>query len=107
MFAELRMPEDPSPQSGIDVGSLKLALRGSGPAGHRASIRRDGEHREVDLTELSPSFAGELHDLQYNLRKLAQAGVSESQVLVLRGSHAPRPTLSRRRGRRRVSSPMG
>jgi hypothetical protein len=64
-------------------------------------------HDDADLRELSPPFAGELRDLQYNFRKLAHTGVSEAQVLVLRFSRAPRPTVpSRRRGVRRVSSPM-
>jgi hypothetical protein len=65
-------------------------------------------HDEKDLAELSPAFAGDLGDLQYNFRKLANTEAGESQVLVLRFSRAPRPSvLSRRRGLHRVSSPPG
>jgi hypothetical protein len=65
-------------------------------------------HDDEDLHELSPAFAGELRDLQYNFRKLANTGADEAQVLVLRFSRAPRPSVpSRRRGLHRVSSPLG
>jgi hypothetical protein len=65
-------------------------------------------HGDEDLRELSPAFAGELHDLQYNFRKLANTEATESHVLVLRFSRAPRPSVtSRRRGLHRVSSPTG
>jgi molybdopterin/thiamine biosynthesis adenylyltransferase len=65
-------------------------------------------HGDEDLRELSPAFAGELGNLQYNFRTLANTGASESQVLVLRFSRAPRPTVgSRRRGLHRVSSSLG
>jgi hypothetical protein len=65
-------------------------------------------HGGEDLRELSPAFAGDLRDLQYNFRKLANTGAAESQVLVLRFSRAPRPSVpSRRRGPHRVSSPFG
>jgi molybdopterin/thiamine biosynthesis adenylyltransferase len=65
-------------------------------------------HDDEDLRELSPAFAGELRDLQYNFRKLANTESNESQVLVLRFSRAPRPSVaSRRRGLHRVSSPLG
>jgi hypothetical protein len=61
-------------------------------------------HNDEDLRELSPAFAGELRDLQYNFRKLAGTEATESQVLVLRFSRAPRPSVaSRRRGLHRVS----
>ena len=61
-----------------------------------------------DLRELSAAFAGELRDLQYNFRKLANTAASESQVLVLRFSRASRPSVgSRRRGLHRISSPLG
>jgi molybdopterin/thiamine biosynthesis adenylyltransferase len=65
-------------------------------------------HDDEDLRELSAAFAGELHDLQYNFRKLANTEATESLVLVLRFSRAPRPSVtSRRRGRHRVSSRTG
>jgi hypothetical protein len=65
-------------------------------------------HDDGDLPQLSPAFAGDLGDLQYTFRKLANTGAGESQVLVLRFSCAPRPSVpSRRRGRYRVSSPRG
>jgi molybdopterin/thiamine biosynthesis adenylyltransferase len=61
---------------------------------------------EKNLGELSPAFAGHLGDLQYNFRKLANTEAGESQVLVLRFTRAPRPSVSsRRRGLHRVSSP--
>jgi molybdopterin/thiamine biosynthesis adenylyltransferase len=60
-------------------------------------------HDDEDLRELSPSFAGELRDLQYNFRKLANTEATESQVLVVRFSRAPRPSVaSRRRGLHQV-----
>jgi hypothetical protein len=65
-------------------------------------------HGDEDLRELSPAFAGELHDLQYNFHKLANTEATESHVLVLRFSRAPRPSVaSRRRGLHQVSSPTG
>jgi hypothetical protein len=65
-------------------------------------------HGDEDLHELSPAFTGELRDLQYTFRKLANTEAYESQVLVLRFSRAPRPSVaSRRRGLHRVSSPAG
>ena len=65
-------------------------------------------HDDEDLRELSPAFAGELRDLQYNFRKLANTEATESQVLVLRFSRARRPSVaSRRRGPHHVSSPTG
>jgi hypothetical protein len=64
-------------------------------------------HDDEDLRELSPAFAEDLGDLQYNFRKLADTEVGDSQVLVLRFSRAPRPTVgSRRRGLHRVSLPL-
>jgi hypothetical protein len=176
MFAELRLPGDPAPDSGIDVRSLELdpadvvmldilrrsevmanlAAWDAGTAlgddtygrvtasaavgvisvsGHSLTdYARGGSaaesvwitaqqhglavqpvsppflyaHGDEDLRELSPAFAGDLGDLQYNFRKLANTGASESQVLVLRFSRAPRPSVgSRRRGLHRVSSPLG
>ncbi len=47
MFAELRSPGDPSPESGIDVRSLELEPGGSGDARHLAAIGSDGEPRSV------------------------------------------------------------
>ena len=65
-------------------------------------------HNDEELRDLSPAFAGELRDLQYNFCKLANTAANESQVLVLRFSRAPRPSVaSRRRGPHRVSSPLG
>ena len=65
-------------------------------------------HGDEDLHELSPAFAGELRDLQYTFRKLANTEAYESQVLVFRFSRAPRPSVaSRRRGLHRDSSPTG
>jgi molybdopterin/thiamine biosynthesis adenylyltransferase len=176
MFAELRTPGDPAPESGIDVRSLELkpadlvmldilrrpevmvhlAAWNAGTAlgddtyervtasaaigvvsvsGHSlVDYARGGSaaesvwiaaqqhdlavqpvspaflyaHDDGDLRELSKAFAGELHDLQYNFRKLANTPTSEAQVLVLRFSRAPRPSVaSRRRGLHRVSSPTG
>ncbi|OBF29891.1 hypothetical protein A5724_02200 [Mycobacterium sp. ACS1612] len=176
MFAELRMPGDPSPESGIDVRSLELdpadlvmldilrrpdvmanlaawnagfalgddtyqrvrecaALAVVSVAGRSLTdYARGGSavesvwiaaqhhdlavqpvsppflyaHDEEDLRVLSPAFAGELRDLQYNFRKLANTAADESQVLVLRLSRAPRPSVaSRRRGLHRISSPRG
>jgi molybdopterin/thiamine biosynthesis adenylyltransferase len=176
MFAELRLPGDPAPESGIDVRSLELnpadlvmldilrrsevmatlaawdagsALgddtydRVSGSAaigvisvsGHTLTdYARGGSaaesiwitaqqhglavqpvspaflytHTDDDRRELSPPFGGDLGDLQYTFRKLANTELSESQVLVLRFSRAPQPSVpSRRRGLHRVSSPMG
>jgi molybdopterin/thiamine biosynthesis adenylyltransferase len=176
MFAELRWPGDPEPESGIDVRSLELdpadlvildilrrsevmanlaawdagtalgddtyervtasaalgvisvsgqsltdyARGGSAAESVWITAQQHGlavqpvspaflfAHDDEDLHELSPAFAGDLGDLQYTFRKLANTGASESQVLVLRFSRAPRPTVgSRRRGRYRVSSPRG
>lgn len=65
-------------------------------------------HDDEDLRELSPAFAEDLGNLQYNLRKLADTEEGESQVLVLRFCRAPRPSVpSRRRGLHGVSSPLG
>ncbi len=176
MFAELRSPGDPTPESGIDVRSLELdpahlvmldilrrsevmanlAAWDAGTAlgddtyervtasaavgvisvrGHRVTdYARGGSavesvwiraqqhglavqtvspaflyaHNDEDLRELSPPFAGDLGDLQYNFRKLAGTEPAESQVLVLRFCRAPRPSVrSRRRELHRVSSPQG
>jgi len=175
MFAELRSPGDPAPESGIDVRTLELdpadlvmldilrrsevmanlaawdagsalgedtyeRVSGSAALGvitisgqKLVDYARGGSatesvwitaqqhglavqpvspaflyaHNDEDLTELSPAFAGQLSDLQYNLRKLANTEASESQVLILRFSRAPRPAVeSRRRALHRVSSPM-
>jgi molybdopterin/thiamine biosynthesis adenylyltransferase len=172
MFAELRSPGDPSPDSGIEVRSLELEpehlvmldiLRrsevmanlaawdaGTGlgddtygrvtasaaigvisvPGRSLTDYARGGSAVESvwiraqqhglavqpvspaflyandddDFRELSPAFAEHLGDLQYNFRKLAKTEAGESQVLVLRFSRAPRPSVpSRRRGLRRVS----
>jgi hypothetical protein len=65
-------------------------------------------HDDEDLRLLSPAYAGDLHDLQYNFGRLAQTEAGESQVLVFRISRAPRPSvLSRRRRLHRISSPLG
>ena len=176
MFAELRSPGDPAPDSGIDIRSLELdpadlvmldILRRSevmanladwnagsalgddthgrvttsaalgvisvcgqsltdyargGSAVESVWIRGQQHglaiqpvspvflyaHDEEDLRELSPAFAEDLADLQYNFRTLADTEANESQVLVLRFSHAPRPSVSsRRRGPHGGSSPLG
>ena len=176
MFEELRLPGDPSPDTGIDIRSLELgpahlvmldilrrsevmadlaawnagtalgddtygrvaassavgviSVRGQsltdyargGSAVESVWIRAQQHglavqpvspaflyaHDEKDLGELSPAFAGHLGDLQYNFRKLANTEAGESQVLVLRFTRAPRPSVpSRRRGLHRVSSPPG
>jgi molybdopterin/thiamine biosynthesis adenylyltransferase len=175
MFAELRSPGDPSPESGIDLRSLELdpadqvmldILRRSevmanlaawdagsalgddthgrvtasaavgvisvcgqslsdyaqgGSAVESVWIRAQQHglavqpispaflyaHDDEDLRELSPAFAEDLGDLQYNFRKLADTEAGESQVLVLRFCRAPRPSVpSRRRGLHGVSSPL-
>jgi molybdopterin/thiamine biosynthesis adenylyltransferase len=65
-------------------------------------------HDDEDLRELSHAFAGDLADLQYNFRKLANTKAGESQVLVFRFSRAPRPSVgSRRRALHRTSSSQG
>jgi molybdopterin/thiamine biosynthesis adenylyltransferase len=176
MFAELRWPGDPAPDSGIDVSSLELdpahmvmldilrrsevmtnlaawnagtalgddtyervtasaaigvisvsgqsltdyALGGSATEAVWITAQQHGlavqpvspaflyAQDDEDLHDLSPAFAGDLSDLQYNLRKLANTAASESQVLVLRFCRAPRPSVpSRRRGLHRVWSPLG
>lgn len=176
MFAELRSPGDPAPETGIDVRSLELdpadlvmldilrrsevmanlaawdagsalgddtyervaASSGIGvisvPGHSLIDYARGGSaaesvwitaqehglavqpvspaflyaHDDDDLRELSPAFAGQLRDLQYNFRKLANTEATESQVLVLRFSRAPRPSVtSRRRGLHQVSSSTG
>jgi molybdopterin/thiamine biosynthesis adenylyltransferase len=176
MFAELRSPGDPRPESGIDIRSLELdpadlvmldILRRSevmanlaawdggtalgndmcervtasaavsvisvcgdsltdyargGSAAESVWIRAQQHglavqpispaflyaHDDADLRELSPAFAKDLGELQYNFRKLANTETTESQVLVLRFCRAPRPSVpSRRRGLPRVSSPLG
>jgi len=57
-----------------------------------------------DLRELSTTFAPSLSDLQSAFRELAGTRSDESQVLVLRFSDAPRPSVrSRRRRRPRIS----
>jgi molybdopterin/thiamine biosynthesis adenylyltransferase len=61
-----------------------------------------------DLDELSPTFAASLDRLQRDFRDLAGTGPGESQVLVLRFSHAPPASVrSRRRAVHRVLSPTG
>lgn len=56
----------------------------------------------ADLHRLSPAFADELGDLQYDFRTLAGTEHDESQALVLRFGYAPPPSVtSRRRARGR------
>jgi molybdopterin/thiamine biosynthesis adenylyltransferase len=176
IFAELRLPGDPQPETGIDVHSLELdpadlvmldilrrpevmatlaawdagtalgddmyqrviassavgvvsvpgqtltdyARGGSAAESVWITAQQHGlavqpvspaflyAHDDEDLRELSPAFAGDLADLQYNFRKLANTKAGESQVLVFRFSRAPRPSVrSRRRGLYRSSSPLG
>ncbi|MBV8927823.1 MAG: Rv1355c family protein [Mycobacteriaceae bacterium] len=65
-------------------------------------------HGDEDLRELSPPFAGELAALQSAFRTLAGARPDESQVLVLRLSHAPPPSVrSRRRTIDAAGAPAG
>lgn len=52
---------------------------------------------EADLRGLSPAFTEELAELQYNFRKLAGTEPTESQALILRFAHAPRPSMRSRR----------
>jgi molybdopterin/thiamine biosynthesis adenylyltransferase len=60
-----------------------------------------------DLVELSPTFAASLGRLQHDFRDLAGTGPGESQVLVLRFSHAPPTSVRSRRAVHRVLSPAG
>ena len=48
MFAELRSPGDPSPESGIDVRSLELESSAPGDARYLAAIGSNGEPRGVE-----------------------------------------------------------
>jgi hypothetical protein len=65
-------------------------------------------HNPYELGKLSPTFAPALHHLQSALRELAQTGPHESQVLVLRFSDAPPPSVrSRRRSPHRLRSLLG
>jgi molybdopterin/thiamine biosynthesis adenylyltransferase len=61
-------------------------------------------HNLDDLRELSPAYALCLRDLQSDFRTLARTGTDESQVLVLRLSHAGPTTV---RSRRRRLAPSG
>jgi molybdopterin/thiamine biosynthesis adenylyltransferase len=64
-------------------------------------------HDHNDLQDLSPPFAPTLSGLQRDFRELAGTGADESQVLVLRLSDAPRPSVrSRRRSLDRAHSPL-
>ncbi|BBY79444.1 Rv1355c family protein [Mycolicibacterium pulveris] len=51
----------------------------------------------ADLRGLSPAYKEELAELQYNFRKLAGTEPTESQALILRFAHAPRPSVRSRR----------
>ncbi|MGE2725993.1 Rv1355c family protein [Mycolicibacterium pulveris] len=165
MFAELRWPGDPSPDTGIDVRTLELpesdlvmldilrrpevmahlAAWGGGaalgddtydrvtraaalgvvsmPGSELVDFARAGSAVEAvwvtaqqqglgvqpvspaflyavdaqDLQGLSPAFSEELADLQYNFRMLAGTEPAESQALILRFAHAPRPSVQSRR----------
>ena len=56
-----------------------------------------------ELRKLSPDFATALHELQREFLELADTRPDEAQVLVLRLTDAPRPSIrSRRRGRGRA-----
>ncbi|MGV0643021.1 Rv1355c family protein [Mycolicibacterium sp. XJ879] len=50
-----------------------------------------------DRRGLSPAYAEELTDLQYDFRMVAGTDPAESQALVLRLAHAPRPAVQSRR----------
>lgn len=61
-----------------------------------------------ELVELSPSFGTALQSLQADFRELAGTKEDESQVLVLRFTHARRASVrSRRRGLKLKSIPTG
>jgi hypothetical protein len=95
-------------RGGSAVESVWITAQEHGLAVQPVSSAFLHAHDDEDLRELSPAFAGELRDLQYNFPKLANTGAGESQVLVFRFSRAPRPSVaSRRRGLHRVSSPLG
>ncbi|BBX10286.1 Rv1355c family protein [Mycolicibacterium aichiense] len=50
-------------------------------------------HDDQDLAELAAEYVPQLRDLQRRFRSLTQTAASEAQALVLRFSHAPRPSL--------------
>lgn len=56
-------------------------------------------HNDRELAELSSPFAGRLAELQHDFRALTATEADQSQALVLRLSHAARPSL---RSRRRI-----
>ena len=61
-----------------------------------------------ELSDLSPTFAPCLSQLQGAFRELAHTGPDESQVVALRFFDAPRASVrSRRRSLTRISSPVG
>ena len=87
---------------GVDQSATARACRPTGFTGVSVCTRT----MRIS-SELSPAFAEDLGELQYNFRKLADTEVGESQVLVLRFCRAPRPSVpSRRRGLHRASSPL-
>jgi hypothetical protein len=95
-------------QGGSAVESVWITAQQHGLAVQPVSPAFLYAHGDEDLRELSPAFADDLGDLQYNFRKLADTEANESQVLVLRFCRAPRPSVpSRRRGLHGVSSPLG
>jgi hypothetical protein len=64
-------------------------------------------HNDDERHDLSPEFAASLRTLQSEFRTLTHTKENESQVLVLRFSEAPPPTVrSRRRSLGRVGSPL-
>lgn len=64
-------------------------------------------HDDADHTELSPDHAAALRGLQQSFRRLTATERDESQALVLRLSHAPRPSVrSRRRPWARATKPV-
>ncbi|OBG36954.1 hypothetical protein A5672_18700 [Mycobacterium alsense] len=58
-----------------------------------------------DLREMSPAFAGELHQQQSDFVRLAATRPDESIVLILRFTAAPPASVSSRRSLSRVESP--
>lgn len=63
-------------------------------------------HDDHDRHVLSPDHADALGDLQYAFRRLTCTERDASQALVLRLSHAPRPTVRSRRRARSGSTPQ-
>jgi molybdopterin/thiamine biosynthesis adenylyltransferase len=63
-------------------------------------------HDDADLAELSETFAPSLRRLRSEFRELFDTGPDQSQVLVLRFSDAPKPSVRSRRTRDRLRLPL-